>query len=139
MGLRTSPPGPIGHSQAQHEACDPVNIHQTLSSVFPAGVVNGCSPDEGGSFDVQGLPKGTLPANCEVLAFGHAPPVQGQDHRETYLVQTQDYVLFFDVSAALPGCGYDACIEGGAYAAVAGAQSQDLLAYARRTIASQQH
>ena len=116
-----------------------MNIHQTLASIFPSGVVGGCSPDRGGSFEVHGLPRGAAPANCEVLAGGHVPPKHGHGNRESYLVKTDDYILFFDVCAALPGCGHDAFVESGGYADAAGTQSHDLLAYARKSIESQRH
>lgn len=116
-----------------------MNIDQTLAHIFPAGVVVGCNPRDGGLFEVRGLPKGTVPENCEVLAGGHTPQTHGCEHRETYLVRTEDFVLFFDVCAAPPGCGYDAFVESGGYASVADPQSHDLLAYARKSIELQQH
>ena len=116
-----------------------MNIHQTLTRIFPSGVVGGCSPDAGGVFEVHGLPKGTAPVNCEVLAGGHVPASHGHGHRESYLVQTEDYILFFDICPALPGCGYDALVESGGYADVADSQSHDLLAYARKSIELQRH
>ena len=116
-----------------------MNIQQTLTRIFPSGVVGGCSPDGGGVFEVHGLSKGTVPANCEVLAGGHVPQMRRHEHRESYLVKTEDFILFFDVCAALPGSGYDEFVESRGYADAADTQSHDLLAYARKSIESQRH
>jgi hypothetical protein len=123
---------------ANFEGWNPMNIHQTLAHIFPAGVVGGCSPDEGGLFEVHGLPSGTVPENCQVLAGGHAPHAR-HEHRESYLVKTEDFVLFFDVCGALPGSGDGEFVQSGGYAGVADGQSHDLLAYARKSIELQQH
>ncbi len=47
-----------------------MNIQSTLTVLFPAGVVVDCGPSQSGSLEVHGLPKGTVPQNCEVLACG---------------------------------------------------------------------
>ena len=79
-----------------------MNIQDTLAQIFPSGVVSGCRPDKGGSFEVLKLPQGTVPQNCEVLASCRAKLARGRARRECYLVKTEDFVIFFRVCPTWP-------------------------------------
>src|SRR5450756_380207 len=95
-----------------------MDIQDTLAQIFPSGVVSGCRPDKGGSFEVLKLPQGAVPQNCEVLASCGAQRARGRERHESYLVKTEDFVIFL----------------GFGYAPVGAAQSRALQALARKSI-----
>lgn len=79
-----------------------MNIHSTLTCLFPAGVVVDCGLPHGDSLEVHGLPKGTVPQNCEVLASGRSKFIWGCEHQEIYLVKTEDYFVVLRIGPAGP-------------------------------------
>lgn len=111
-----------------------MDIGSTLAHIFPSGVVSGCRPDKGGSFEILKLPKGTLPQNCEVLASGQSRLGRGRERRENYLVKTEDFVIFFRVCPAWPASDANDLVLGLGYAPVGAVQSQALQAFARKSI-----
>ena len=111
-----------------------MNIQDTLARIFPSGVVSGCRPDKGGSFEVLKLPQGTVPQNCEVLASCRAKLARGRARRECYLVKTEDFVIFFRVCPTWPARDPNDLVLGFGYAPVGAAQSRALQALARKSI-----
>jgi len=111
-----------------------MNIQDTLAQIFPSGVVSGCRPDKGGSFEVLQLPQGTVPQNCEVLASCRAKFARGRARRESYLVKTEDFVIFFRVCPTWPARDRNDLVLGFGYAPVGNAQSHALQALARKSI-----
>jgi len=113
-----------------------MNIHDTLMHVFPTGNIRPTVPDRDGFFEVQGLAKGAAPENCEWLASGRSKARLGQVLRESYLVRTADFLLFF---RTCPEHRYepsaDASVSCG-YALLSSARSNDLEAYALKSMAS---
>jgi hypothetical protein len=111
-----------------------MNIQDTLAHIFPSGVVSGCRPDKGGSFEVLKLPQGAVPQNCEVLASCRATFARGRARRESYLVKTEDFVIFFRVCPAWPAGDSSDLVLGVGYAPVGAAQSLALQALARKSM-----
>lgn len=111
-----------------------MNIQDTLAQIFPSGVVSGCRPDKGGSFEVLKLPQGAVPQNCEVLACGQSKRARGRERRESYLVKTEDFVIFFRVGPTWPARDPNDLVLGFGYAPVGAAQSSALQALARKSI-----
>jgi hypothetical protein len=115
-----------------------VNIHETLSCIFPSGVIGPGVPEHGGFFEVLGLPKGVVPQNCERVASGRSRPRVGQEVRESYLVRTADYLLFFRACPAHTNRGHNAFVMSCGFAPLLGPRSQDLEAYALRCMNAHQ-
>lgn len=111
-----------------------MNIQDTLAQIFPSGIVSGCRPDKGGSFEVLKLPQGAVPQNCEVLASCRATLARGRARRESYLVKTEDFVIFFRVCPAWPAGDSSDLVLGVGYAPVGAAQSLALQALARKSM-----
>lgn len=57
-------------------------------------------------YEVNGLSKGTVPQNCEILATGLAD-TRLLDRQEHYLVRVGDALVYTRVCAAMEGSGYD--------------------------------
>lgn len=112
-----------------------MNIQDTLAQIFPSGVVSGCRPDKGGSFEVLKLPQGTAPQNCEVLASCRVNLARGRARRECYPVKTEDFVIFFRVCPTWPNRDPNDLVLGFGYAPVGAAQSRALQELARKSIA----
>ena len=111
-----------------------MNIQRTLTILFPAGVVTGCGPSQSGSLEVHGLPKGTVPQNCEVLACGHSKFYWGQARQEIYLVRTMDFLVLLRIAPAGPDSHDGEFVVSRAYAPAQGDASVRFQATARRTI-----
>ncbi len=113
-----------------------MNIHDTLVHVFPCGNIGPSVPERDGFFEVQGLRSGSVPENCERLASGSSKARLGQAPRDSFLVRTADFLLFFrtcpEQSGRLPARFAVSC----GFAPRSSALSKDLEAYARRSIAA---
>ncbi len=83
-----------------------MNLKETIARIFPAGFVKEGDAEHGNHYEVHGLPKHTVPRNCQVLASGQFQFSPGQELRESYLVKTEDFVLFFRICQAPPDSGY---------------------------------
>ena len=111
------------------------NAPGRLTILFPPGVVIDCGPNQSGFLEVRGLPKGTIPQNCEVLACGRSKFYWGQARQEIYLVKTLDFLVLLRIAPAGPENRDGAFVVSRAYApADNGDASQDFQATARRTI-----
>ena len=111
-----------------------MNIEDALAQIFPSRVVSGCRPDKGVSFEVLRLPQGTVPQNCEVLASCRAKLARGHACRESYLVKTEDFVIFFRVCPTWPARDPNDLVLGFGYTPVGAAASRALQALARKNI-----
>ena len=112
-----------------------MNIRSTLERIFPTGVVSDGSPDRGGFFEVLGLPQGTVPENCEVLASGQSSTTVALERRGSFLVKTDHFVLFFHLCIAHPDSGYAEFVMGRMCSDADGDRIRELKAYALMTIA----
>jgi hypothetical protein len=113
-----------------------MNIHDTLMHVFPSGNIGPGVPEHDGFFEVQGLRTAVAPENCERLASGRSKLRVGQATRESYLVRTPDFLLFFracPVHAHQTSAGFAMSCG---FAPLSTAMSQDLEAYALKSIAA---
>ncbi len=113
-----------------------MNIHNTLNRIFPSGVISECATDTGGSFEVRGLTNGAVPQNCEVLARGRARSSHWGGHRASYLVKTEDFLLFFRICLSVPGSGHGGSGVSQGYAHANDGQARGLQVHARRAIAA---
>lgn len=111
-----------------------MDIGDTLARIFPTGVVSGGGPDHDGFFEVRGLPQGTVPENCEVLASGQTTLTVAFQRRGSFLVKTDDFVIFFHICIAHPDSGYAEFVVGRTCAHADDARSQELQAYALMSI-----
>lgn len=112
-----------------------MNIQNTMNQLFPAGRVVDCGPALGGALEVHGLPRDTVPQNCEVLAWGQSRFGWGSSRQEVYLVRTADFVVFLRIGAAGPDSSDGEFVTSRAYAPVGDVRSQELQATARKSIA----
>lgn len=56
--------------------------------------------------EINGLPKGTVPQNCDILLSGlHSSPITGR--QEHYLVRTENVLVFLRVCSAHESSGYE--------------------------------
>lgn len=76
------------------------NIAEIARKLFPAAT----EIKHLGS-EVNGLPKGTRPTNCDVLLSGDKADRNGR--REFFLVDIDHVFVWLRVCTAMPGCGYD--------------------------------
>lgn len=113
-----------------------MNIHDTLTHLFPSGTIPTCIPEHEGFFELRGLTKGVAPENCERLASGWSKVRPGQKRRLSYLVRTADFVLFFRTSSDGPDSGNGEFVMSCGFAPLSEPISQDLKTYALRSIAS---
>ena len=111
-----------------------MDIGSTLARIFPTGVISDGGPDQGGFFEVRGLPQGTVPEHCEVLASGKTRRPVALQRRESFLAKTDDFVLFFHICIAHPDSGYAEFVLGRTCALADNALSQGLQAYALMSI-----
>lgn len=111
-----------------------MDIGGTLARMFPTGVVSGGNPALGGFFEVRGLPPCTIPENCEVLASGQTRPTAALQRRESFLVKTDDFVIFFHICLAHPDSGYAEFVMGRLCAHADDARARELQAYALMSI-----
>lgn len=95
-----------------------MDIRSTLTNMFPAGRVIDCGVPDGDLLEVHGLPTGTVPKNCEVLAGGDARFYWGRERQEIYLVKTEDYLVFLRICPAGPGKGDGAFVVSRGYSPV---------------------
>ena len=110
-------------------------IQDSLQGLFPEGTVVFCKPEHGGSFEIDGLNKGSTPQNCEVLASGQERGLARNERREHFLVRAGATVFFFRVCSAAPESGYDEFVAGRGYAHASDAGAPERLeAYARDAI-----
>ena len=79
-----------------------MDMRSTLNTLFPAGLVIDCGAPKGDLLEVHGLPKGTVPQNCEVLAGGLARLYWGRERQEIYLVKTEDFLVLLRICPAGP-------------------------------------
>ena len=84
------------------------HLQELINRVFPEGDV---ALRRSSGFEVNGLPKGTQPQGCEILARGLEPDSRG-DRREHYLVRVDAVMLFFRICTAMEGSGYDEFVAG---------------------------
>jgi hypothetical protein len=63
-------------------------------------------PCTGCCFEVHGLPNNTVPQNCAVLASGQFQYFMDQACRESYLVETEDFVLIVRICPVSPDSRY---------------------------------
>jgi hypothetical protein len=105
-----------------------MNILPILATMFPGATLRGSVVVE-----VNGLGKGTEPANCEVVGQGSQAHFGG-DRRQFYLVRCEGVLFFLRICTAMEGSGYDeyAVIH---RAAVTPQEQQDLETYARDYLA----
>jgi hypothetical protein len=111
-----------------------MDIGNTLASIFPTGVVSYGSPDQGGFFKVLSLPQGTIPENCKVLACSQTTRTVALQRRGSFLVRTNDFILFFHICIALPYSGYAEFVMGRRCAHADDTHSRELQAYALASI-----
>ena len=111
-----------------------MNIGNTLARIFPTGVVSYGSPDQGGFFEVYGLPQGTVPEFCEMLASGQNTHAVALQRRESFLAKTDDFILFFHICIAQPDSGYAEFVMGRTCAHADDTRSRELQAYALMSI-----
>src|SRR5450759_2424819 len=111
-----------------------MNIGDTLARIFPTGVVSYGSPDHGGFFEMCIRDRGTVPEFCEMLASGQNTHAVALQRRESFLVKTDDFVLFFHICIARPDSGYAEFVMGRTCAHADSACSQELQAYALMSI-----
>ncbi len=83
-----------------------MNLQDTLVRIFPNGVIRSGDPESGGFLEVHGLPRHTVPRNCQLLASGEFQFAANQEIRESYLVKTDDFVIFCRMCPAPPDSGY---------------------------------
>lgn len=116
-----------------------MNIHDTLSSIFPSAVIGPPGqPVHDGFFEVLGLTKDVVPQNCERMAHGRSKPMMGQAIRDSYLVRTADFLLFFRACPELPNRRHNTFVMSCGCAPLRGTRSRDLEAYALKSIRSNQ-
>lgn len=113
-----------------------MNISETLKHVFPSGKIRSRVPDHGGFFEVRGLCRGMAPTNCERLASGSAKARTGEALRESYLVRTPDFILFFRTCPERTDKQTTRFVMSCGYAPLPGTSAKDLEAYALRSIAA---
>lgn len=90
-----------------------MNKQEILSSIFPSGDTPHVAQDFGGGYEVTGLPKGTVPQNCEVLASSQEKRfLSPGERRAHYLVRAGGATLYFRICTAMPGSGYDEFVAG---------------------------
>jgi|ERR1035437_285563 hypothetical protein len=111
-----------------------MDIYNTLARIFPTGVVSHGNPDQGGFFKVLSLPQGTIPENCTMLACGQTTRTVALQHRGSFLVKTDDFVLFFHICTAQPDSGYAEFVMGRTCAHADDTGSRELQAYALKSI-----
>src|SRR5450830_44490 len=111
-----------------------MDIGNTLARIFPTGAVSYGNPDQGGFFKVLSLPQGTIPENCKVLACGQNTRTVALQRRESFLVKTDDFVLFFHICIAQPDSGYAEFVMGRSCPHADHDSSRELQAYAHKTI-----
>src|SRR5450830_1243764 len=111
-----------------------MDIGSTLARIFPTGVVSYGNPDQGGFFEVCGLPQGTVPEFCEMLASGQNTHAVALQRRESFLAKTDDFILFFHICIAQPDSGYAEFVMGRTCPHADNACSRELQAYAHQTI-----
>ncbi len=95
-----------------------MDMRSTLTTLFPAGLVVDCGAPKGDLLEVHGLPMGTVPQNCEVLAGGHARFYWGRERQDIYLVKTEDYLVLLRICPAGPGSGDGAFVVSRGYSPV---------------------
>ncbi len=113
-----------------------MNIRETLTHVFPSECFQAGVPEHGGFFEVKGLCRGIAPRNCESLASGTAKARIGEAQRESYLVRTPDFLLFFRTCPERTGSQPAGFLVSCGCAPLRSAAAKDLEAYARRSIAA---
>lgn len=86
-----------------------MELRDILREVFPIGTISRCRQD---SFDIGGLPRGTEPKQCTILARGTPKSVRPGERRESYLVRTRGVVLYFRICSADPASGYAELVVG---------------------------
>lgn len=106
-----------------------MNLQETLQRMFPLGQVYANRR----SFEVNGLPKNTVPQYGDILASGMEPDSRG-DRREHYLVRTDGMLMFFRICTAMESSGYAEFVAGREVAVLEEDQVR-LEAYARGWIA----
>jgi len=111
-----------------------MNIQRTLTILFPAGVLTDCGPSQCGSLEVHGLPKGTVPQNCEILACGRSKFYWGRASQEIYLVRTRDFLVLLRIAPAGPENCDGEFVVSRAFTPANGDASERFLATARKTI-----
>ncbi len=79
-----------------------MDMRSTLTTLFPAGLVIDRGAAKGDLLEVHGLPKGTVPQNCEVLASGLARLYWGRERQQIYLVKTEDFLVLLRIGPAGP-------------------------------------
>lgn len=78
-----------------------MKLSTILAQLFPTGVANGREGRE-----VNGLGKGTVPQNCEVLVTAKGSSSSG-NRREYYLVRCEGVMLYLRICTAMADSGYD--------------------------------
>ena len=111
-----------------------MNIHGTLSCLFPSGNVIDCGSRYGDYLEVYGLPKGSVPQNCEVLASGRPKLFSGHEHQEIYLVKTEDFLLLLRICPAGPNAGDGEFVVSRGYAHVDDELAPEFQKTARKSI-----
>ena len=111
-----------------------MDIGNTLARIFPTGVVSYGNTDQGGFFKVLSLPQGTVPENCTVLVCGQTTRTVALQRRESFLVKTDEFVLFFHICIAPSDSGYAEFVMGRTCAHADDTRSRELQAYALKSI-----
>ena len=57
-------------------------------------------------FEVNGLPSGSVPQSCDIIAHAQAPGALSS-RRAYYLVRVDGALVFLRICSAMPGSGYD--------------------------------
>lgn len=111
-----------------------MDMRSTLTTLFPEGLVIDCGAPKGDLLEVHGLPMGTVPQNCEVLAGGHALFYWGRERQDIYLVKTADYLVLLRICPAGPGNGDGAFVVSRGYSPVDDVMTLNFQATALKSI-----
>src|SRR5665647_600819 len=111
-----------------------MDIGNTLARIFPTGVVSYGNTDQGGFFKVLSLPQVTVPENCTVLVCGQTTRTVALQRRGSFLVKTNDFILFFHICIAQPDSGYAEFVMGRSCPHADHVSSRELQAYAHKNI-----
>ena len=111
-----------------------MNIHNTMTALFPEGVVVDCGSFEAGSVEVHGLPGDAVPRNCEVLASGSTRFSHDGERQQIYLVKTDDFLVLLRIGRAGPDTADGAFVVSRGHVPVGLAQSDAFATTARNSI-----
>jgi hypothetical protein len=85
-------------------------INRTISSLFPYSNVSVVLRNRSADVEVNGLPQGSIPQNCEVLLSGSE--THGRMLRQHFLVKVGDRVVYLTICTPEYGDSLFALIQG---------------------------